>query len=157
MQSIIARYSNLRVPQLAITEFDFNTTDEQLQADFTRDFVTLIFSSPKFNDFLMWGFWENAHWRPTAAMYRADWSSKPNALAWNDLWFREWWTTESGAADNNGTYHARGFKGDYNVSVNYARVTKTTTVKLDATGEITITLELDAKRRNTGRTGATRR
>ncbi|MBS1808019.1 MAG: endo-1,4-beta-xylanase [Acidobacteria bacterium] len=156
MQSIIARYSNLRVP-LAITEYDFNTTDEQLQADFTRDFLTLIFSYPKFNDFLMWGFWERAHWLPTGAMYRADWSSKPNALIWNDLWFREWWTNETGSADRNGMYRSRGFKGDYTVTVGFARVTKTATVKLDATGEITITLDLDAKRRNTGRTRETRR
>lgn len=157
MQSIIARYANLRVPQFAITEFDFNTTDEQLQADFTRDFVTLIFSSPKFTDFLMWGFWENAHWRPVAAMYRADWSSKPNALVWNNLWFREWWTNEAGTSDSSGTYHVRGFKGDYNVTVNYARLTKTATVKLDTSGEVTFVLDLDAKRRNTGRTGGMRR
>lgn len=156
MESIIARYSDLPV-SLAITEFDFNTTDEQLQADFTRDLLTLIFSSPKFNDFLMWGFWERAHWLPAGAMYRADWSSKPNALVWNDLWFREWWTTENGASDGKGVYRTRGFKGDYNVTVSYARVTKIETVKLDTAGEVTIVLDIDAKRRNTGRTGESRR
>ncbi len=150
MQEIIDRFSQLRVP-LAITEYDFNSTDESLQADFTRDFLTLIFSSPKFDDFLMWGFWERAHWLPAGAMYRADWSSKPNALVWNDLWFREWWTNESGASDAAGVYRARGFKGDYNVTVNFARVTKTVTTKLDATGEVTITLDVDAKARNTRR------
>ncbi|HEX4947703.1 MAG TPA: endo-1,4-beta-xylanase, partial [Blastocatellia bacterium] len=147
MQEIIARFSTLRVP-LAITEYDFNSTDESLQADFTRDFLTLIFSSAKFDDFLMWGFWERAHWLPAGAMYRADWSSKPNALVWNDLWFREWWTNESGASDSSGVYRARGFKGDYNVTVNFARVAKTATVKLEATGEVTITLDVDAKPRN---------
>jgi GH35 family endo-1,4-beta-xylanase len=154
MQAIIARYSQLRVP-LAITEFDFNTTDEALQADFTRDFLTLIFSYPKFDDFLMWGFWERAHWLPAGAMYRVDWSSKPNALVWNDLWFRAWWTNESGSSDAAGVYRARGFKGEYNVTVNYARVTKTVTTKLDATGEVTVTLEVDAKTRKSGRTGDT--
>lgn len=152
LQSIIERYSNLRVP-LSITEFDFNTTDEQLQADFTRDFTTLIFSYPKFNDFLMWGFWEKAHWLPAGAMYRADWSSKPNALVWNDLLFREWWTNESGYSDASGSYQTRGFKGDYNVTVNYARTTKTVTAKIDANGEITIVLDVNAPRRSTGRTG----
>ena len=156
MQEIIDRFSALRVP-LAITEYDFNSTDEALQADFTRDFLTLIFSSPKFNDFLMWGFWERAHWLPNGAMYRADWSSKPNALVWNDLWFREWWTNESGASDPSGIYRTRGFKGDYNVTVNFARVTKTATAKLDATGEVTITLDVDANTRNTKRRGNTGR
>ncbi len=156
MQEIITRFSELRVP-LAITEYDFNSTDEELQADFTRDFLTLIFSSPNFNDFLMWGFWERAHWLPAGAMYRADWSSKPNALVWNDLWFREWWTNESGNSDSSGTYRTRGFKGDYNVTVNYLRTNKTAIAKLDATGEVTITLDVDSKSRNTKRRGTTDR
>lgn len=156
MQEIIDRFSELRVP-LAITEYDFNSTDEALQADFTRDFLTLIFSSPKFNDFLMWGFWERAHWLPAGAMYRADWSSKPNALVWNDLWFREWWTNASGASDASGVYRTRAFKGDYNVTVNFARVIKTITTKLEATGEVTITLDVDSKSRNTKRRSNTGR
>jgi endo-1,4-beta-xylanase len=156
MQEIIDRFSGLRVP-LAITEYDFNSTDEALQADFTRDFMTLIFSSPKFNDFLMWGFWERAHWLPNGAMYRADWSSKQQALVWNDLLFREWWTNESGASDSAGVYRTRGFKGDYNVTVNYARVTKTATAKLDASGEITMMLDADSKPRNTKRRDSTGR
>lgn len=140
MQSIIDRYAQLRVP-LSITEFDFNTSDEALQADFTRDFLTLIFSSPKFNDFLMWGFWENAHWMPQAAMYRSDWSSKPNALAYNDLLFREWWTNASGVVDAGGKYAVRGFKGTYHVTVVYGRASKTVTATLDDNGELTITLD----------------
>ena len=69
MQEIIARFSQLRVP-FNITEFDFNTPDEALQADFTRDVVTLLFSTPRCTDFLMWGFWERSHWLPQGAMYR---------------------------------------------------------------------------------------
>lgn len=156
MQEIITRFSTLRVP-LAITEYDFNSTDEALQADFTRDFLTLIFSSPKFDDFLMWGFWERAHWLPAGAMYRADWSSKPNALVWNDLWFREWWTNENGISDRSGSYRTRGFKGDYTVTVNYARMTRTAIAKLDATGEVTVMLDINSRRRDTTRGNGTRR
>ena len=145
MQSIIDRYSSLRVP-LSITEFDFNTSDEALQADFTRDFLTLIFSTPKFNDFLMWGFWENAHWMPQGAMYRSDWSSKPNALIWNDLLFREWWTNANGLSDAVGKYTVRGFKGSYNVTAVYGRANKTVTATLDANGEITIILNAAIRR-----------
>ncbi len=154
MQTIIDRYATLGIP-LAITEFDFNTSDEQLQADFTRDFMTLIFSSSKFNDFLMWGFWEKRHWLPAGAMYRADWSSKPNALVWNDLLFREWWTNAFGSTDAAGIYRTRGFKGDYNVTATYARVTKTVATKIDASGNVTITLDVDASRRRIGRGGDT--
>ncbi|MBO0722732.1 MAG: endo-1,4-beta-xylanase, partial [Blastocatellia bacterium] len=91
MEAILARFSQLPVA-LAVTEFDFTTLDEDLQAEYMRDVLTMIFSQPKIDDFLMWGFWANAHYQPIAAMYRADWSSKPAALAWNDMLFREWWT-----------------------------------------------------------------
>jgi hypothetical protein len=67
------------------------------------------------------------------------------------LLFREWWTNESGASDAAGVYRTRGFKGDYNVTVNFARVTKTATAKLDASGEITMLLDVDSKPRNTRR------
>jgi GH35 family endo-1,4-beta-xylanase len=69
----------------AITEFDVNVTDEQLQADFLRDFLTVAFSHPGISSFLMWGFWESEHWLPNAALYRKDWSIKPNGQAWLDL------------------------------------------------------------------------
>ncbi len=145
MQTIIERFSTLPV-QLAVTEFDFNIADEDLQAEYTRDVMTMIFSQPKFTDFLMWGFWEKSHWLPLGAMYRADWSSKPNALAYNDLLFREWWTNASGVTDAAGKLTARGFKGTYNVTAVYGRLTRTVTATIDDAGEITITLDAAAPR-----------
>src|SRR5581483_9020650 len=145
LQSIIERYSQLRVP-LSITEFDFATADEQLQADFTRDLMTLVFSYPKFDDFLMWGFWENSHWMPLGAMYRGDWSSKPNALVYNDLLFREWWTNTNGPSDAAGRYTVRGFKGTYHVTAVYGRASQTVTATLDNNGEVTISLPVSQRR-----------
>jgi GH35 family endo-1,4-beta-xylanase len=145
MREIIERFSQLPVA-LAMTEFDINIADEKLQAEYTRDVMTMIFSQPKFTDFLMWGFWEKAHWLPTGAMYRADWSSKPNALVYNDLVFREWWTNETGATDANGKFTARGFKGSYNVTAVYQRVAQTVPAVIDTNGEITITLDTIAPR-----------
>ena len=74
---ILDRYAALGL-DMQITEFDFGTTNEQLQAEYTRDFLTAMFAHEGIDDFVMWGFWENAHWRPDAAMYRSDWSIKPN-------------------------------------------------------------------------------
>jgi GH35 family endo-1,4-beta-xylanase len=145
MQEIIERFSQLPVT-LAITEFDVNLTDEELQAEYTRDVMTMIFSHPKFTDFLMWGFWERSHWLPAGAMYRADWSSKPNALVYNDLVFREWWTNEAGVADAAGRFTARGFKGAYNVTAVYQRVANTVTATIDSSGEVTVTLDTIAPR-----------
>lgn len=140
MQTIIERFSGLPV-QLAITEFDINMADEALQAEYTRDVMTMIFSQPKFTDFLMWGFWEKSHWLPMAAMYRADWSSKPNALVYNDLLFREWWTNSSGLTDSAGKFATRGFKGSYNVTAVYGRLVQTVTTTIDQTGEVTIIVD----------------
>lgn len=145
MQSIVDRFAQLNLP-LAITEFDFNSADEALQADFTRDLLTFIFSQPNFADFLMWGFWERAHWLPLGAMYRADWSSKPNALVYNELLFKEWWTNEDGVADGAGQFKTRGFKGEYNVTARFNRIEQTVTAKLDGNGAVTIELEVEAPR-----------
>jgi GH35 family endo-1,4-beta-xylanase len=141
MQSIIERFSQLPL-DLAITEFDVNLLDEQLQADYTRDVMTLVFSSPKFNDFLCWGFWEKAHWQPDAAMYRSDWSSKPNALVFNDLVFNQWWTSENGVSDAAGSFTVRGFKGTYNITVVYQRLSKTVAATIDSNGEVEVKLNL---------------
>ena len=77
-------------------------------------------------------------------MYRADWSSKPNALAYNDLLFNEWWTNEVGVADTTGQFTARGFKGAYNVTARFNRIEQTVTAKLDSNGEVTIELNVEA-------------
>jgi GH35 family endo-1,4-beta-xylanase len=117
---------------LQITEFDFNTPDEQLQADYTRDFLTVAFSHPSTVGFLMWGFWERSHWRPGAAMFRADWSTKPNYDAYYDLVFKKWWTNAAGKTTPSGKYTVRGFLGDYDVEVragDRAKALKTKIVK----------------------------
>ncbi|HKX30596.1 MAG TPA: endo-1,4-beta-xylanase, partial [Blastocatellia bacterium] len=140
MESILARYAQLPVA-LAVTEFDFNTLDEDLQAEYLRDVMRMIFSQPKIGDFLMWGFWANAHYTPDAAMYRADWSSKPAALAWNDLLFREWWTNESGLSDQSGRFAVHGFKGKYNVTAVYRNTSQTVEAVIENGNEITIRLD----------------
>ncbi len=73
------------VPALQLTEFDVNTDgDEQLAADFTRDLLITCFSHPAYTGFVMWGFWEGAHWKPETALWRKDWSEKPNARVWRN-------------------------------------------------------------------------
>ncbi|MEM8944367.1 MAG: endo-1,4-beta-xylanase [Planctomycetota bacterium] len=104
---------------MQITEFDFTTTDEQLQADYTRDFLTAIFAHEGIDDFVFWGFWEDAHWRPDAALFRSDWSIKPNGQAYLDLVFDEWWTNEVLATSNGGATAVDGFKGEYEITVEY--------------------------------------
>ena len=120
--------------ELEITEFDINTPDEATQADYTRDFLTVAFSQPAVKAFLMWGFWEGAHWRPTGAMLRRDWSPKPNYDVYRDLVFNKWWTNASGKTDRNGAFTARGFSGEYDIDVKVGSKTKTAHATLSKDG-----------------------
>jgi hypothetical protein len=75
-----------------ITEFDASVDDEQLQADMTRDYLTVCFSHPAVANFIMWGFWDGQHWRKNATIFRKDWSLKPSGNVYRDLVFKQWWT-----------------------------------------------------------------
>jgi uncharacterized protein (TIGR03437 family) len=102
---------------LQVTEFDVSIADEQVQAEYTRDFLTICFSHPAIKGFLMWGFWEGAHYKPVAAMIRRDWSTKPNYTAWNSLLYNQWWTDERGTTGPDGVWRTRGFLGDYDIEI----------------------------------------
>jgi endo-1,4-beta-xylanase len=108
-----ARYN---VP-LQITEFDVDTSDEEAQADYTRDILTIAFSHPKMEAFVTWGWWEGDHWRPNGAMLRKDWSPKPNYHAWRKLIFSDWWTNNKLSANAQGTAKLKGFLGQYRATV----------------------------------------
>ena len=110
---------------LQVTEFDVSVADEQVQADYTRDFLTMCFSHPAVKGFMMWGFWEGAHWKPVAAMIRRDWSTKPNYAVWNDLLYNQWWTDASGTTGSDGVWRTRGFLGDYDIDITANGPTKT--------------------------------
>jgi|APSaa5957512622_1039677.scaffolds.fasta_scaffold05021_2 GH35 family endo-1,4-beta-xylanase len=110
------RFAAFGLP-LEITELDVDLSDETLQADFMRDFMTVVFSHPAVTNIVMWGFWEGRHWRPNAALYRLDWSIKPIGKVWNELVFGEWWTRVQGRTDAAGRFMTRGFRGAYQVTV----------------------------------------
>ena len=121
--------------KLQSTEFDINITDEPLQADYTRDFMTTLFSHPAVDGIVMWGFWEGRHWKPNAALWRKDWSIKPNGQAWLDLVTKKWWTDVAATTAADGKCQTRGFLGDYEISVTAAGKTKSAKAQLGKTGQ----------------------
>ncbi|OGV71139.1 MAG: hypothetical protein A2283_23710 [Lentisphaerae bacterium RIFOXYA12_FULL_48_11] len=140
MLAILDRFAALGL-EISITEHDIDTSDEQLQADFTRDFLTIVYSHPAVVSVLTWGFWEKSHWRPNGAYYRSDWSVKPAGQAWLDLVTRKWWTNVVLKTDADGCACTRGFLGDYEITVTHGSVTKTTNIKLPTSGiNVNITL-----------------
>ena len=128
------RLGRLNLP-IEATEFDVETTDEELQADYMRDHLLAFFSHPSTIGVIMWGFWEGRHWKPSAALWRKDWSAKPNGQVWQDLILKEWWTNADGKTNRAGAYTARGFFGDYEVTVTAGGKTKSVPVVLGHEGK----------------------
>ncbi|MFN3683824.1 MAG: endo-1,4-beta-xylanase [Fimbriimonadaceae bacterium] len=127
---LIDRFQKTVGLPIEVTEFDVSTRDEKAQADYTRDLLTAWFAHPKTSGFTMWGFWEGSHWKPDGAMYRKDWTPKPNAKVWDELVTRKWWTKATLKTDGAGRARFRGFFGDYEVRVGG----RTFRAKFDADG-----------------------
>ncbi|MHC4745285.1 MAG: endo-1,4-beta-xylanase [Planctomycetota bacterium] len=100
---------------IKITEYDFATDDEQAKARHLEEFYTICFAHPAVEGILMWGFWEGAHWRPKAALWKRDWSETPAAKTYRDLAFNKWWTRKTGEADEEGIYKTKAFYGKYKI------------------------------------------
>jgi GH35 family endo-1,4-beta-xylanase len=124
-----------------ITEFDIKSTDDQLQADYTRDFLIACYSHPAVDAFIMWGFWQGAHWIPEAAMFRTDWSEKPSVPVWRDLVLNKWRTRLDLQTDARGRIAGRGHLGTYEITVKTPTQTLTHRMQLTRDrGEILLTL-----------------
>lgn len=113
-----------------ITEFDINTDDEDLQADYTRDFLIAAYSHPAVHGVNLWGFWQKRHWKPNAALFRSDWTLKANGRAWQQLVCGEWTTKWEKKSDRNGDVTGKAHLGEYDITVSYNGITVNTTANL---------------------------
>lgn len=104
--------------KIQITEFDVTVSDEQLRADFARDFLIACFSHEAVDGIVTWGFWEPAHWEPKAALFDNDWNPTLIGQHWIDLTRKRWWTDETMTTDKDGKLSLRGFKGTYSIECN---------------------------------------
>ena len=82
------------------------------------DYYRICFAHPAMEGILMWGFWEGANWIPQSSLYKRDWSSTPAAIAYQNLIFKEWWTTGKGKTTRKGEYSLPAFYGKYKVTAN---------------------------------------
>jgi endo-1,4-beta-xylanase len=115
--SIIERFATLG-KDIKITEHDINITQRAVQAEYTRDFMTILFSHESVKSFMIWGFWQNSHWRPDAALFNADWTIRPHGEAWKELVFNQWWTKKKEkTTDSQGNVSFEGFLGTYNYTI----------------------------------------
>ena len=130
MLAVSDRFAAL-VPALSITEFDVVTNgDEELEADYLRDILTVCYSHPAYTGFLTWGFWEGMHWKPQTAMWRQDWSEKPSAKVWRELVTKQWSTHTTGTTSQAGFFSPAAHLGTYEITVTTAGKTITTRTTL---------------------------
>ncbi|MEY3243324.1 MAG: hypothetical protein RIR11_4763 [Bacteroidota bacterium] len=126
-----------------ITEYDINILASQtVQASYMRDILTITFAHPSMKGFLMWGFWDGAHWLGNAPIYNTDWSVKPSGTAFIDQVFNKWWTNTTLTTAQDGKASVRGFKGKYKVKVTCPNgTTVTQNLNLDTDVQQTITVD----------------
>ncbi len=141
LKALLDRYAKFEKP-ITITEFDVVVDDDQLAADYTRDFYTMLFSHPITQGIVMWGFWDRTHWKKNAVMYDKNWKLKPAGQAYLDLIDKEWHTDARGKTDSSGRYATRGFHGKYVVEVNVGGKQKRVGTSLDRQGKrIVVTID----------------
>jgi len=88
-----------------------------LKAQYLNDLMTITFSYPYSDGFLMWGFWDGAHYGGNAPLFDLNWNLKPGGKPFIDLVFDKWWTpTASLTTDTSGKTLLRGFKGKYKIT-----------------------------------------
>lgn len=128
---IVDRFSALG-KDIKITEFDIAMEQREVQADYTRDFMTILFSHPSVKSIMTWGFWSGRHWKPTAAFYDDDWKIRPHGEMWNKMIQEEWWTDEFDATTNSqGAISFEGFLGSYTYTITYGGVVRSGSFTLD--------------------------
>jgi GH35 family endo-1,4-beta-xylanase len=127
---------------LQVTEFDFETKDRDLQARYTADFLTAVFSHPAMTGLVTWTPFEYARGqgpKPDAAFF--DWrlKEKPNGLVWDELVNETWSTRVESISDGDGVARFRGFKGTYGLEASAGSGTITSKATLvDASERFTL-------------------
>jgi len=122
---------------IKITEFDANTRNEAEKARALATLYCAAFAHPAVEGIYMWGFWERAHWRPKAAIWKGNWTETQAAKWYRELVFKHWWSNIDTTADSTGNCSVRVFHGDHEITVNGKK--HTISVNSQANGK-TITL-----------------
>ena len=130
---ILNRFGALGLP-IEITEHDINAWDEEVMADYTRDFMTAVFAHPATSGIITWGFWEKRHWIPNAAQWTGAWQLRGHGKVWYDLVFKKWWTNVNTETGRNGVAKVRGFLGEYTIEVRAGAKKKIVAAKLTKGG-----------------------
>ncbi len=141
---VLDRFASLN-KEIKVTEFDINSTNDTLKSNYTRDFMTVLFSYPYVKGILSWGFWAGQHWKPEAAYYDVDWTIRLQGEMYKKLVFEDWWTkTQNSVSDAQGDVDFGScFLGTYDFEVQYDGKTITKSVNIDFNKENEVVINVD--------------
>lgn len=117
---------------------------EQLEADYLRDYLTACFSQPRMKEFTMWGFWDGDHWLRHSPLYEQNWSPKKGQKIWKMLTQETWWSSLESETNSKGISQSRVFLGDYEVEVSTRNRKSKRLIQVnscDEATELVVTLE----------------
>ena len=118
VKEILDEFWNKYKLEAKVTEYDIsNLVNPDVQAQYMRDILTICYAHPSMKGFLMWGFWDGAHWLANAPIYNIDWTLKPSGTAFIDQVFNKWWKDEKVNTSSTGEATVRSFKGKYKITV----------------------------------------
>jgi endo-1,4-beta-xylanase len=121
VKEILDEFWNKYQLEAKVTEYDIGKlASAEMQAKYMRDILTISFAHPSMKGFIMWGFWDGAHWLGNAPIYNQDWTLKPSGTAFIDQVFTKWWKDEKINTALTGEAILRGFKGKYKITVKLA-------------------------------------
>lgn len=124
--------------RLKVTEYDFNCTNEERVAAFTRDVMILSFSMEKMEGFAFWSMNDG-----NAVSFHEDWTPRLALEQIADLIYNKWWTRDvSLRTDEKGSTGFNGFFGGYYITVTHNGVRKKVAVDLFQGGDHTVVVTL---------------
>lgn len=101
-----------------LTDWVTTPAGEKEQADYVRQFYTLLFSHPEVRAITWWDLSDAGAWvGAPAGLIHKDMSPKPAYDALMSLIHGQWWTSSKGATDRHGAYRVHAFYGDYRITV----------------------------------------
>jgi len=143
VQSVWDEYFQRYGVPLKVTEYDVNpTVSDEVQANYMNDFLTMTFSHPAMESFLMWGFWDGNHWKNNAPIFDFDWNVKPSGQVFIDKVFNEWWTNETSTTNAEGVASFRPFKGTHKIIVTKDGQEFETALNMDANTDFEFMIDL---------------
>lgn len=104
------RFAEFDLP-IVLTEFDFFEIDEELKAQFTKDFITMFFAHPNTDGFIHWNL---------SDLYDDNGELNLSGQVYDKLIHETWHTKVAMQTNQQGQASFNGFKGKYNLKIKLA-------------------------------------